>query len=103
MNTSLPEELEALKKRIVGLMDDVDDFILQALKVLNTKEEPKGDQPPPGSVVMVNGPTGTAYQRFYSTGLWVRAGNADQYTWTQVKEMPGSSYPPILIYVPPEE
>lgn len=100
MNTSLPEELEALKKRIVGLMDDIDDFIVQAVKVINAKDEPKDDEPDFGSVVMVNGPTGTAYQRFYSTGLWVRAGSDKQYTWTQVKD--GSSSPPFVIYTPPE-
>jgi hypothetical protein len=39
------------------------------------------DEPRKGSVVLVHGPGGTAYQRFYLDGLWYRGGSRDGFSW----------------------
>lgn len=43
------------------------------------------NQPPQGSVVMVHGLTGTAYQRFYNDGLW-HSTHGKAFTWSQIIE-----------------
>jgi hypothetical protein len=53
------------------------------------------EQPDCGSVVLAHGLTGTAYQRFYSDGIW-HGTNGQERTWEQVLNL-GT---PIIIYTP---
>ena len=59
------------------------------------------DEPTYGSVVMIYGPTGTAYQRFYRDGLW-HGTNGDLRTFAELRAMdPG--HPLIVIHNAPDE
>jgi hypothetical protein len=58
------------------------------------------EQPDYGSVVLAHGYTGTAYQRFYSDGLW-HGTNGQERTWEQVLNC--SPYTDIIILYQPEE
>jgi hypothetical protein len=42
------------------------------------------DEPPHGSVVLLNGVTGTAWQRHYTDGLWHSTAHAVPYTWANL-------------------
>lgn len=44
-------------------------------------------EPLPGSVVMTEGEHGTAWQKFFSDGLWHRVGSTQKKTWAQMLEM----------------
>lgn len=57
-------------------------------------------QPPHGSIVLVKGTSGTAWQRFYGTGSW-KSVTGRSAVWTAVLESsrPGSRV--WLVYVPP--
>jgi hypothetical protein len=44
-------------------------------------------EPPPGSVVLVHGVTGTAYQRFFSDGLWHAAGAVNGIGWNTLNAL----------------
>ena len=39
------------------------------------------EEPTPGSVVLVMGPTGTAWQRYFTTGEWHRCGGGRPRSW----------------------
>lgn len=43
-------------------------------------------EPPGGSVVLVNGPRGTAYQRYFD-GLWYKGGSTVGSTWDDALDM----------------
>lgn len=57
-------------------------------------------EPPIGSVVMVEGPSGTAWQRFYASGNW-KSMHGHGAVWDAVlgRSRPGSRV--WLVYVPP--
>lgn len=60
-------------------------------------------EPPEGSVVLAHGTTGTAYQRFYSDGLW-HGTNGRVLTWTQVRNLTTDpTRPPLLIHEAEED
>lgn len=64
-------------------------------------------EPPVGSVVLVEGVTGTAYQRLFSTGRWHSApvGAAGSLSWEALQaktERPGA-LPLILVHEAPED
>lgn len=56
-------------------------------------------EPPPGSVILVNGETGTALQRFYSDGLWHRAGSVGGTKWEDIK----TTQPILVVHLTEEE
>lgn len=61
-------------------------------------------EPAEGSVVLINGETGTAYQRLFSDGLWWPASNSKHRrgrTWDVVTRKNGSD-PVILLHNAPE-
>lgn len=73
----------------------VDNLISEA-----RKPRPVVDEPPVGSIVLVHGPTGTAYQRHYSDGLWHGArATIGGMTWTDVTRI-NSAEPVLLVYSP---
>lgn len=41
-------------------------------------------EPNPGSVALTEGEFGTAWQKFFSDGLWHRAGGRQTKTWSQL-------------------
>lgn len=41
-------------------------------------------QPEPGSVVLSGGEHGTAWQRYFSDGMWHRVGGGKARTWTEL-------------------
>ena len=102
MSPQLPDDLKSRVASLIELYDKADGLSEEVIEALEKLRELVVDQPPHGSVVMVNGATGTAYQRFYSTGLWARAGSANQYTWGQVLKL-NPNIKPVVIYTPPEE
>ena len=61
-------------------------------------------EPPAGSVVLAHGETGTAYQRFFSDGLWYAAGaprDLGGLTWEKLTRL--SFHPLLIIYVAPSD
>lgn len=44
----------------------------------------EGEEPLPGSVVLINGEYGTAWQRHFSDGLWHRTGGGRAKTWAEM-------------------
>jgi len=58
-------------------------------------------EPRPASVVLAYGPTGTAYQRFYSDHLWHSAGGGTPITWEHLKRL--SFEPLIVLYSAPSD
>jgi len=51
-------------------------------------------EPECGSIVLVKGPQGTAWQRFFDTGLWYSARGKEGRTWEQMLASPGL----VLVY-----
>lgn len=58
------------------------------------------EEPTYGSVVLVLGPTGTAYQRFFSDGLW-HGTNGKVRTFAELLTIPSSEM--IVIHNAPDE
>jgi len=58
-------------------------------------------EPPPGSVVLVHGRTGTAYQRHHADGLWHSAAGMRYVNWEHLKSL--SFEPLIVIYSAPPD
>ena len=58
-------------------------------------------EPPCGSVVLLHGPTGTAYQRFHSGGLWYGAGQERGVPWAALCRR-GGHRTPLVIYRAPD-
>lgn len=56
-------------------------------------------EPGHGSVVLVHGATGTAYQKFYSDGMW-HGTNGRVITWEEICTKPN---PPLIIHWQCEE
>lgn len=54
-------------------------------------------QPEPASVVMTEGETGTAWQRWHKDGKWHRLGGGRPLTWTELLGKPGL----VLVYQAP--
>lgn len=50
----------------------------------NLLPEDEGFEPLPGSIVLTEGLFGTAWQRFFSDGLWHRAGSGGTATWQEL-------------------
>lgn len=44
----------------------------------------ENDEPLPGSVLLSNGEHGTAWQRYFSDGLWHRVGGGRAKTWPEM-------------------
>lgn len=60
------------------------------------------NQPPIGSVILVEGAHGTAWQRMSSTGIWhSTAGRRAIWSELVKRDRPGSRI--TVIYVPPED
>lgn len=59
-----------------------------------------GEEPPEGSVILLHGDTGTAYQRLFSTGMWHPTNGGAAITWAEVWQK-GTSV--VLIHLAPEE
>lgn len=78
-------------KYIIEVTDEAGNLML---------DEDQSHEPHPASVVLVNGPTGTAWQRYFSDGLWhsVRGGRGR--TWTEMLERQRNM---ILIFDAPKE
>lgn len=55
-------------------------------------------EPLPGSVVMTEGCFGTAWQRYFSDGLWHRVGSKASRTWAQMLNQRNL----VLVYDAPE-
>ncbi len=55
-------------------------------------------EPNCGSVVVAQSLTGTAFQRFFSDGLW-HSGTGKTEPWEYVRDLPS----PVLLYVAPDE
>lgn len=51
-------------------------------------------EPERGSIVLVKGPHGTAWQRFFDDGLWYSARGKEGRTWEQMLTSPGL----VLVY-----
>lgn len=62
-------------------------------------------EPPAGSIVMSEGDTGTAHQRFYSDGLWHSTSGKTR-TWAQLvalTERPGAFHLGLVYRAPDDE
>lgn len=57
-------------------------------------------EPPEGSVVLIHGDTGTAYQRLYRTGMWHPTSGAISLDWAELWQ---KSDQIILIHAAPKE
>lgn len=59
-------------------------------------------EPPPGSVVLTEGPSGTAYQRFHSDGSWhsTASGLTRSFDWEalQRKTDRDGAFPLLLVH-----
>lgn len=55
-------------------------------------------EPQPGSVVLSDGEHGTAWQRYFSDGLWHRVGGGKARTWAEVLTKRNL----VLVYDAPE-
>lgn len=88
------ERLDALTHDVVSAIDQrIDQFLASP---------DGGAEPPHGSVVMVHGPTGTAYQRHFGSGRWHATGDGGSpRSWEDVLAL--SSLPVIIIYRAPKE
>jgi hypothetical protein len=60
------------------------------------------EEPPHGSVLLLHGHTGTAYQRHFSDGLWHAAGQRAGLSWSTLHKQSGFSGV-LVVYVAPEE
>jgi hypothetical protein len=61
-------------------------------------------EPPAGSLVLTEGPAGTAWQRLHSTGDW-HSSTGRQLPWRDLERKttrPGA-WPLLLVYVPGED
>ena len=61
-------------------------YITSAICLTDSKGRPTNrglttPEPQPGSVVLVEGPTGTAWQRWHRTGLWHKTGGSKPQPW----------------------
>lgn len=59
-------------------------------------------EPPRGSVVMTQGPTGTAWQRFYGDGRW-HSTTGKSTTWDKLRLADKPTSRTTLLYLPPKE
>lgn len=64
-------------------------------------------EPSPGSVILLEGPTGTAYQHLFSTGRWHSStqGLSTGYTWAEIKKKASrdGAYPMLLVFAAPDD
>lgn len=60
------------------------------------------EEPPAGSVVMLHGDGGTAYQRHYSTGRWHSASEPEGLQWHEVLSE-NNEVLPLTIHIPKED
>ena len=58
------------------------------------------EQPPAGSVVLLEGPSGTAYQRLHSSGRWSSTTNSREVTWAdlQARTDRQGAFPVLLVH-----
>lgn len=82
-----------------ALVDDVSDAVRKASWSL-LGGDPATEQPPKGSVVMAQGRTGTAWQRFMSDGKWHSTSNGRIATWDELvaEEFKYGRPAPFIIY-----
>jgi hypothetical protein len=64
-------------------------------------------EPPAGSIVMLEGPTGTAYQRLFSTERWhsTTQGISVSFSWAELRSRAArqGAYPVLLVFEAPSE
>lgn len=59
-------------------------------------------QPPRGSVVLTEGPRGTAWQRFFSDGRW-HSVTGKSTSWERLLRADRPGAPVLVVYTPPAD
>lgn len=91
-HTDLVDRIESVLAEAAGSPDrDIAELIVDILVPVK--------EPPTGSVVLANGPRGTAYQRYHSDGLW-HCASGHFCAWDVL--LAQSNEPLIVVHVPPQ-